>query len=173
MADDPDCREHPPHLPASRQLGVGDYVGRVARSAALATCHLSTVIHTAPRKLPGHAHDWPYVGTLLRGSYVSRTRTREMEFEHGVAVFHPRAFQHDDEIGRDGGMFFGVQLNPDLLLGADRCGSDAGRDVAILTMARPISFLARSMPRCAPAPANLCLSPWPRSLRAAWWPRSR
>jgi AraC-like DNA-binding protein len=132
MANGGECCDHSPRLPASGQLGVGHYIGRTARSAALPHCHLSTVVHGAPRQLPDHAHDWPYLGMLLRGSYVSRTRTRELEFRQGVAVYHPRAFQHCDEIGRDGGLFFGVQLSPVLLDGADRVSRDAGRDVAVL-----------------------------------------
>lgn len=132
MAEDCDCGGHSPRRSDSRQLGVGDYVGQVARGVALADSHLSTVIHTSARKLPGHSHDWPFLSTLLRGSYVSRTRTQEMEFRHGVAVYHPRAFEHHDEIGRNGGVFFGVQLGPELLLGADRAGSKAHDDVAIL-----------------------------------------
>lgn len=132
MAHVTDCCEHESQISASHQLGVGDYVGRVDRSAALASCHLSTVIHGSARKLPGHAHDWPYLGTLLRGSYVSRTRIQELEFRHGGAVYHPRAFQHQDEIGCDGGTFFGVQLNPDFLQDADRADPDALRDVVVL-----------------------------------------
>lgn len=111
---------------------MGDYVGRVSHSAALANCHLCTVVHATARKVPGHAHDWPFVSTLLRGSYVSRTRTREMEFNHGIAVYHPRTFQHRDEIGRDGALFFGVQLSPDYLQDADRGRPDAGRDIAVM-----------------------------------------
>lgn len=132
MDGGPDCCEHASQHRTPRQLGVGDYVGRVARSVALANCHLSTVVHTSARKVPGHAHDWPFFSTLLRGSYVSRTRTREMEYRHGVCVYHPRDFQHHDEIGRDGGLFFGIQLGPGLLQDADRSAPETGCDIAVL-----------------------------------------
>lgn len=125
------CEHGSPHgIP--NQLGVGDYVGRVARSATLAHCHLSTVVHACGRRVPDHAHDWPFLSTLLRGSYVSRTRTREMEYRPGACVYHPRDFQHRDEIGRDGGLFFGVQLGPGLLRDADRAVPGTGRDIAVL-----------------------------------------
>jgi AraC family transcriptional regulator len=52
--------------------------------------------------------------------------------KRGVSVYHPRAFQHCDEIGRDGGLFFGVQLSPNLLRDADRAGPGTGHDLAIL-----------------------------------------
>lgn len=132
MADCRACCKDGSHDRVSRQLGVGDYVGHVARSAMLAHCHLSTVVHTTARKLPDHAHDWPFLSTLLRGSYRSRTRTREMEFRRGVAVYHPRDFQHCDEIGCDGGLFFAVQLNPTFLQDIDCARLENGRDVAIL-----------------------------------------
>lgn len=132
MTDCPDCADRASRESASRQLGVGHYVGRVACSVAVPNCHLSAVIHATPGKLPEHAHDWPFLSTLLRGSYVSRTRTREMEFRHGISVYHPGAFQHSDEIGRDGGLFFGVQLNPALLLDADRASPQRGRDLVTL-----------------------------------------
>lgn len=127
----PGCCEQASHR-IPRRLGVGNYVGRVARSVALANCHLSTVAHDGARKVPSHAHDWPFLSTLLRGSYVSRTRTREMEYRRGVCVYHPRDFQHHDEIGRDGGLFFGIQLGPDLLRDADRPAPESGRDIEIL-----------------------------------------
>lgn len=131
------CCEETSHSPASRQLGVGDYVGRVGWSAAPRNCHLSTIVHATARKVPRHAHDWPFLSMLLRGSYISRTRTREMEFKHGAAVYHPRAFQHRDEIGRHGGVFFAVQLSPDLL------GSAASvRDVALVTDEEAYAVLA-------------------------------
>ena len=132
MAGDSECCEHRPQSSPASQLGAGRYIGRVARSAELATCHLSTVVHCTACKLPAHAHDWPFLSTLLRGSYVSRTRTRELEFKHGVAVYHPRAYEHCDEIGRDGGIFFGIQLDPDFVQDADHARPDRGRDVAIL-----------------------------------------
>lgn len=143
MADDSESSEHEPQSAAASQLGVGRYIGRIARSAELATCHLSTVVHCATCKLPGHAHDWPFLSTLLRGSYVSRTRTRELEFKRGVAVYHPRAFEHCDEIGRDGGIFFGIQLDPDFLQDADHAHPDRGRDVAVLDDSEAYIVLGR------------------------------
>jgi AraC family transcriptional regulator len=132
VTDGCDCCEVSSQSSARRQFGVGDYVGRVSRSAALPNCHICTVVHDTARKVPGHAHDWPFLSTLLRGSYISRTRTREMEFEHGVAVYHPQSFQHRDEIGRDGAVFFGVQLSPDYLQDTDVVGPGAGRDIAVV-----------------------------------------
>jgi len=96
-------------------MNVGDYVGRVLRSEAHQGCHLSVIEHARSRVLPNHAHDWPFVCVLLKGSYVSRTRSSEMEIDNDVAVYHPRAFQHCDAIGRHGGLFFGVQIDPVLL----------------------------------------------------------
>ncbi len=116
----------------STQLGAGRYLGRIARGVKLASCHISVVSHRATGKLPQHAHDWPFLSTLLRGSYVSRTRARELEFQHGVAVYHPRDYQHSDEIGRDGGIFFGVQINPDFMQDVEHVDPDVGRDLAIV-----------------------------------------
>jgi AraC-like DNA-binding protein len=124
--------EHSLDIPASTQLGAGDYVGRVARNAALPHCHVSMVVHAMPREVPPHAHDWPFLSTLLRGSYRSFTRTREMEFKHGAAVYHPPAFQHRDEIGRGGGIFLGVQFSPAYLSDTDRAGGVYGEDVVRL-----------------------------------------
>src|SRR5687768_4049260 len=159
MVGDPNCGEHASQHRTPRQLGVGDYVGRIARSVALANCHLSTVVHPNARKVPGHAHDWPFFSTLLRGSYVSRTRTREMEFRHGVCVYHPRDFQHHDEIGREGGLFFGIQLGPSLLQDADRSISEAGSDIAVLNGDEPYAVLGSLY-------AALCAGAEPLSLEA-------
>lgn len=141
MADE--CCEPWSRNSAASQLGVGRYIGRVVRGVELETCHLSTVVHGTGCKLPGHAHDWPFLSTLLRGSYVSRTRTRELEFRRGVAVYHPRAYQHRDEIGRDGGVFFGIQINPDVLRDADNTRPDHGGDVAVLDDGEAYVVLAR------------------------------
>lgn len=126
-----DCCDHSAAgLPG--RLPVGAYVGHVGAQSALAGGHIARVHHAAAKKVPGHAHDWPFLSTLLQGSYVSRTRTREMEYRHGVSVYHPRDFEHSDEIGRDGGTFFGVQFDPAFLDGADRNGAAKGADVHAL-----------------------------------------
>jgi AraC-like DNA-binding protein len=125
------CR-HYENSSAADPLRVGEYVGAVVRSAVSPNCHLSIIEHAKSRILPDHAHDWPFVCVLLRGAYVSRTQSREMEIDNAVAVYHPRAFQHCDAIGRDGGLFFGVQLDPALIAGADPGCRNAARDIARL-----------------------------------------
>lgn len=133
--------EHSSESP--NQLGIGRYIGRVARSVALPGFHLSTVIHDHARSLPEHAHDWPYVSTLLRGAYVSRTRARELEFKPGMAVYHPEAFQHRDEIGREGGIFFNLQIDPKLLQDAERGRESVTNDPAVLEDRESHFLLAR------------------------------
>lgn len=121
----------------NQDLAVGTYLGHVARSASSSSCHLSIVKHGHAGALPEHAHDWPFISMLLKGSYVSRTRTREMEFERGLAAFHPRSFQHRDEIGRHGGLFLCVQLSPELLDDADERRGRIDRDLIRLSDDQP------------------------------------
>ncbi|MDQ8754653.1 AraC family transcriptional regulator [Sphingosinicella sp. LHD-64] len=128
------------------RLAVGAYLGQVARSATAPRCHLSAVAHVEARALPEHAHDWPFVSMLLKGSYVSRTRTREIEFGRSTAVYHPGAFQHRDEIGRDGATFLCLQLDPALLRDIDM---PRGCDDDIATLDEDQAYLALGALYCA------------------------
>lgn len=112
------------------ELTRGQYLGSVLASQTTDQCNVSMVKHHAPRVLPEHAHDWPFICTLLSGSYVSRTTASEMEFQRGKAVFHPSSFQHQDEIGLGGGSFFCTQLNPSLFVDADTRSRQAHRDIS-------------------------------------------
>ena len=99
----------------SHELATGSYFGAVPSEIVLPSCHVSLVEHRQAKALPAHAHDWPFICTLIGGSYVSRTSQSEMEFKQNEAVFHPRTFEHRDEIGQNGGRFFCIQLDPNSL----------------------------------------------------------
>lgn len=135
------CAHNAPAGAAQFFLKPGEYLGAVGRNRAFEDFTLSLVTHDTPRALPDHAHDWAFLSTLIRGSYVSRTRTSETEFLQNEAVFHPEGFRHTDEIGKGGGAFFCIQLTPRALDEARDGGDSRPRSRTLKRLRDPLAYL--------------------------------
>jgi AraC-like DNA-binding protein len=79
---------------------------------------LSTIAHTAPRRIPNHSHDWPFVSLLVAGAYRSSTRSSHLELNAPGALCFPPGYEHADAIGQNGAHFFCVQFDPATLIDA-------------------------------------------------------
>ncbi|MEO8028573.1 MAG: AraC family transcriptional regulator [Bryobacteraceae bacterium] len=130
-----------------KNLGPGEYFGSVARRVILdpgsprnAPAHashsyvLSEVNHKNAWEVPPHGHVRPYFSFLLSGAYRERAAGFSLEYQPFHLVYHPRQFEHADEIGDGGARFFTIEIpeadsgvferNPPRA-GADRMGGRA------------------------------------------------
>lgn len=96
-------------------LKVGEFYGSVSRRWRIASCALTELEHRVPRTVPAHTHERPYLSLLVSGSYREATRSQKLECRPWSLTLHPAAFEHQDEIGRDGASFFLVEFEGDWL----------------------------------------------------------
>lgn len=94
----------------SRQLGPGEFYGEVQGKRRCGGLLLSEVSHGERRLLPAHTHELAYFCLLLGGAYRERVGRRTFEYAPFNVMFHPPGMTHRDEVGRDGGRFFSVEI---------------------------------------------------------------
>jgi AraC family transcriptional regulator len=94
---------------AEKALRAGEYYGSVASAAVVAGLRLTDLRHGSARRIPSHSHEQAFVCLLLGGRYRERAGRLDVEYAPGTLVFHPAGFQHEDEIGPGGGVFFLVE----------------------------------------------------------------
>jgi AraC family transcriptional regulator len=97
------------HLPA------GQFFGAVNERLSLNEAHLSRLVHDHPRRVPPHSHERPFFSFLLHGAYREQAARTLIEYDPFTLVYHPPAFEHHDEIGSPGGLFFAIEPSPDWL----------------------------------------------------------
>lgn len=101
---------------AEKALRAGEYYGKVAAAAEVAGLRLTDLEHTAARRIPSHSHEQAFLCLLLGGRYREQAGRLAVEYAPGTLVFHPAGFQHQDEIGPGGGVFFLVEYADSWLL---------------------------------------------------------
>ena len=92
-----------------KALRAGQYYGQVASAAEVAGLRLTDLSHTSARQIPSHSHEQAFLCLLLGGRYREQAGRLAVEYAPGTLVFHPAGFQHADEIGPGGGVFFLVE----------------------------------------------------------------
>ena len=90
-------------------LRAGEYYGQVASAAEVAGLRLTDLSHASARRIPSHSHEQAFLCLLLGGRYREQAGRLAVEYAPGTLVFHPAGFQHEDEIGPGGGVFFLVE----------------------------------------------------------------
>jgi AraC family transcriptional regulator len=94
----------------STTLGPGQFYGQVTEKRRCANAILSEFVHSEPKRLPRHTHELAYFCLLLDGQYLERFSGKSIVYQPYSIVFHPPGFTHRDEIGPEGGRFFGMEL---------------------------------------------------------------
>ena len=102
---------------AEKALRAGEYYGKVAAAADVAGLRLTDLEHTAARRIPSHSHEQAFLCLLLGGRYREQAGRLAVEYAPGTLVFHPAGFEHEDEIGPGGGVFFLVEYAESWLRG--------------------------------------------------------
>ena len=93
-------------------LGGGSFYGSVQKTQELHGAIFTDLRHTAPRKLPGHAHELAFFALLLEGDYRERYGHQQTDFRPFTIAFRPAAVPHQDEIGPKGVRFFEIEIRP-------------------------------------------------------------
>lgn len=94
----------------NRNLKPGQFYGEILRKRQASGLILSELKHAGPRKLPSHSHELAYFCLLLNGNYWEQFGQKRINYKPFTVMFHPPATSHVDEIGPDGGRFFGVEV---------------------------------------------------------------
>ncbi len=92
-------------------LRAGEFYGDVTRRYASRGLVVSEIRHTRPRTLPAHSHEHAYFCLLLEGGYAERFGRREVAYDPYTVAYHPPETTHADEIGRNGAIFFSVEVD--------------------------------------------------------------
>jgi len=94
---------------SAKALRAGEYYGHVASAAEVSGLRLTDLSHASARRIPSHSHERAFLCLLLGGRYREQAGRLAVEYSPGTLVFHPAGFQHEDEIGPGGGVFFLVE----------------------------------------------------------------
>lgn len=104
-------------------LRPGQFYGDVLDRRATAGFALSELRHATGRRLPRHTHELAYFCLLLGGDYTEQLGGRRVTYRPLSVMFHPPATTHRDEVGRRGGRFFNVEIEPALVGRLRECGA--------------------------------------------------
>ena len=107
----------------ARQLGPGEFYGDVLDKQQCGGLVLSELRHDERRLLPAHTHELAYFCLLLGGAYRERVGRRTFEYAPFTVMFHPPGMTHCDEVGRDGGRFFSIEIQGGWLERLRECGA--------------------------------------------------
>ncbi|QQS40897.1 MAG: helix-turn-helix transcriptional regulator [Acidobacteriota bacterium] len=94
----------------SNHLTPGQFYGTVAEKRSVSSSIISEVVHSAPRSLPSHSHELAFFCLLLDGSYAESFGRRSFSYRPFSLLWHPSGIEHKDEIGNNGGRFFGIEI---------------------------------------------------------------
>jgi AraC family transcriptional regulator len=94
----------------NRNLKAGQFYGEILRKRQASGLILSELNHAGPRKLPSHSHELGYFCLLLKGDYWEQFGPKRVNYKPLTVMFHPPGTAHVDEIGPNGGRFFGVEV---------------------------------------------------------------
>jgi AraC family transcriptional regulator len=94
-----------PHL-----LNPGRFYGDVIKQTRMCDAVFSLVRHNAARTVPIHEHEAAYFCLLVSGRYTEYYDGRHLEYRPFTLAFHPPHYRHYDEIGKEGSVFFLIEL---------------------------------------------------------------
>ncbi len=94
----------------SASLKSGEFFGKVPGKRKTNLLTLSEVVHSGRVDLPAHEHEAASFTLLLAGAYSERFGSRAFDYRPSTVWWHPPGFYHKDEVGRDGGRFFTIEI---------------------------------------------------------------
>lgn len=96
----------------SASLRAGEFYGKVSEKKAVSSSIISEIVHTHGRSLPKHSHELAFFSLLLDGSYSESYGRKSFSYRPMTIWWHPSDIAHKDEIGRTGGKFFSIEIQP-------------------------------------------------------------
>ncbi len=95
---------------SNSHLKPGQFYGHSVNKQKVSGLILSELVHAEGKLLPLHSHEMGFFSLLLEGAYREFFRTRTIQYRPMTIVWHPPDLTHLDEIGREGGKFFTVEV---------------------------------------------------------------
>ena len=99
----------------SNNLKAGEFYGLVPNKRDLSGLTLTEVVHSRPVSVPRHSHELGHFQLLLQGSYLENCGGKSIASRPMTISWHRPGIIHKDEIGRDGGRFFMIEMQPRLV----------------------------------------------------------
>ena len=91
-------------------LRPGQYYGDVINRQSCCGLILSELKHATGKKLAEHSHQLANFCLLIDGGYAEHYGSQFVEYRPMTVMFHPPELSHRDEIGKQGGHFFNIEL---------------------------------------------------------------
>ena len=99
--------------PASEpSLSAGQFFGAIQRKTESCRVIFTDLLHSAPRRLPLHAHQLAFFALVLQGEYGERYGRSHKQFGPFSLMYRPAGIPHQDEVGPQGVRFFEMELRP-------------------------------------------------------------
>lgn len=96
----------------SNNLKAGEFFGLVPNKRNIAALTLTEVVHTQQISVPKHSHELGHFQLLLDGSYLENCGGKSVASRPMTISWHRPGIIHKDEIGKQGGRFFMIELQP-------------------------------------------------------------
>ena len=96
----------------SDNLKAGEFYGKISQKKQISSSTLSELIHLKGISLPAHSHELAFFSLLLDGSYSESYGRKNFSYQPMTVWWHPSGISHKDEIGKKGGRFFTVEIQP-------------------------------------------------------------
>lgn len=93
-------------------LKGGEFYGDISGKKSLPSSIISEIVHTHGRSLPKHSHELAFFSLLLDGSYSESYGRKSFSYRPMTISWHPSDISHKDEIGKTGGRFFSIEIQP-------------------------------------------------------------
>lgn len=96
----------------SDNLKAGEFYGKVSNKRKVSSVSLSELVHRNAVDLPAHSHELAFFTLLLDGSYAETYGRKSFSYRPLTVWWHPSGVFHKDAVGREGGRFFTVEIEP-------------------------------------------------------------
>ncbi len=97
----------------SNNLRAGEFYGQVPNKRNISALTLTEVVHTQQISVPQHSHELGHFQLLLGGNYLEHCGGKSIESSPMTISWHRPGITHKDEIGRNGGRFFMIEMHSD------------------------------------------------------------
>lgn len=94
----------------AQHLCAGSFFGAIQGKREQCGAIFTNLRHTAPRKLPLHAHELAFFALLLDGLYGERCGRRQSQYRPFSLMFRPAGTPHQDEIGPRGVRLYEIEI---------------------------------------------------------------
>ena len=101
-----------PGRSSTLHMRAGSFFGAIHGKREHCGAIFTDVRHTAPAKLPRHAHELAFFALLLDGHYGERCGRRQNQYRPFTLMFRPAGLPHQDEIGPRGVRLFEIEVRP-------------------------------------------------------------